>query len=421
MNTKVYNWGILPSVLRQNVKKWYDSHREVYKKFLRLFKRLFKGDVKFFKTLLTFLQDCMPSEWKDLLGNIDKENIDNKDLFAPYYEWICDCLANKSTILVNVSTLERFCVPNNDFQKPKNDELFINLELIREFSNLISSRNIAIINSAIEDCIRSMRLDYKEEQDSLKKIKRYRVFLFYGISFIFIYILMYTPEFLKNCYTKSTRHSNFCNCLLCFFIFGHGMPKMAQQLTSLINNDNGLGVEFHDMKDGLIKAIVGVSVNLRYEKKEYWKKMANQDYEDADVVNNALSHIKSRAGRNTENRILEELLIGNKVKLLRMIDRFIADKKNTTIDLACLYFILTKTSHINCRYETFHKAIRGYASKGRFGVPSAPRTQYSELLKYKEALYDDSYYKDKKELHGKKWERMRARYAKWVPRFHDID
>lgn len=129
--------------------------------------------------------------------------------------------------------------------------------------------------------------------------------------------------------------------------------------------------------------------------------MAYQDYEDADVVNNALSHIKSRAGRNTENRILEELLIGNKVKLLRMIDRFIADKKNTTIDLACLYFILSKTKHIKCGYETFHKAIRSYASKGRFGVPSAPRTQYSELHKYQEALYDDSYYKDKKELHGK--------------------
>ena len=38
MNTKVFNGGILPSSLRQNVKKWYDSHREVYKKFLRLFK-----------------------------------------------------------------------------------------------------------------------------------------------------------------------------------------------------------------------------------------------------------------------------------------------------------------------------------------------------------------------------------------------
>ena len=114
------------------------------------------------------------------------------------------------------------------------------------------------------------------------------------------------------------------------------------------------------------------------------------------------------------------MLIGDKQDLLKAIDKFIGDETNETIDLACLFHVLDKTRHIKCAYETFHDALCAYAGKGRFGVATPPQTQYKEIRSEEKALYDDKYYDEKDNLHGKKWRRMRKVYARWNPVFRRI-
>ena len=67
----------------------------------------------------------------------------------------------------------------------------------------------------------------------------------------------------------------------------------SKRWETLVNKVNSLGPEYHYMKELAIKSMVNVSVSKGYEKKDFWKNIANKqvDIDDEDAINNALTHI----------------------------------------------------------------------------------------------------------------------------------
>lgn len=418
----------LPLQLRQDVKKWYIANTNAYRKFYRLFERMRDFDGTFVKKLFSFIEDCIPQELIDVFKYIEDISDESKydNLKIPYLVEMYDtyvekCLEGTHTITIDMATQEIHCVSNNDLKDAVRDSmLIVNIYVLEAVTTPVSKRHKAFLNSLLKELIDSTEV--KEEnkcgetemgsRDVLKMLA-------YGA---FVYIAICAPKFIDNCRNKSTRHRNLSFCLLYFLIYDKGCTQCVQMLIDNINKVDSLGPEYHYMKELAIKSMVNVSVSKGYEKKDFWKEIASKqvDIDDEDAINNALTHIKEKKGRKPENRILEELLIGDKLNLLTAIEKFIGDKTNDTIDLACLFHVLDKTEHIKCGYETFHEAICAYADKGRFGVATPPQTQYKELKSEEKALYDDKYYEEKDNLHGKKWRRMRKVYAKWYPVFHRI-
>ena len=414
----------LPLQLRQDVRKWYVTNTNAYKKFYRLFDRMREFDVTFVKKLFAFVEDCVPQELvdvfkylKDLFDETKRDNLREPYLVKMYDSYVERCLDGTHTIAINMTTQDVHCIANNDLRDDVADNiLIINRYILESVTTPVSKRHKTFLNSQLKEIIDSNEVKEGFDRDEIEKGCRNMLkMLVYGSL---IYIAICIPKFFFNCRNKSTRHSNLSFSLLYFLMFDNGFAQFAQALIDNINKVDSLGPEYHYMKELAIKSIVNISVTKGYEKKEFWKGIANKqvDIDDEDAINNALTHIKESKGRKPENRILEELLIGDKQDLLKAIDKFIGDETNETIDLACLFHVLDKTRHIKCGYE----ALCAYAGKGRFGVATPPQTQYKEIRSEEKALYDDKYYDEKDNLHGKKWRRIREVYAKWHPVFHRI-
>ena len=418
----------LPLQLRQDVKKWHSSNPNAYKKFYKLFERMRESDFTFVKKLFAFVEDCVPTEFVDAMKYM-KDTLDDskwEGLLEPYLvenfgAYIDKCYEGSHSLVIDIVTKEVLCVANSSLKEVvKENTLLFNSYIFNTITTLISKRCKAFINSLFEEWIRSAYVVKDEERDEFVKVFKElaKVFLYYSLAFVAIC----SPKLICNCKNKSTSHYNLSFCLLYFLIFDNGMTKFTKVLIDNFNSIDTLGPEYHFLKEQTVKCAVNASVSKGYETKDSWKKMAGEqkDVDDEDSINNALSHVKRKRGRKPSNQMLEELLIGDTPNLLRNLDTFIDDQENKTIDLACMFRILELTSHIKCGYETFHEAISAYAGKGRFGVVSAPQTQYKELFNKDRALYDQKYYDTHKELHGKKWKRMRALYERWHPIFKGI-
>ena len=355
-----------------------------------------------------------------MLDEANKDSLQVPLLVEKYDSYIELCLEGTHTIAINMTTQDVQCVDNSSLKDyANNDFLLLNSFILDALTTPVSKRHRAFLNKQFQDIINSADIVNNENQDEREEDykKMIKLLCYYSLA----YIAICTPKFISNCRHKSTRHYNLSFCLLYFLIFDNGFTQLAQVLIDNVNKVDSLDPEFHFIKEQIIKSMVNVSIAKGYEKKESWKKIAGKqvDIDDEDTINNTLSRIKGTAGRKPDNRILEELLIGDKKKLLLALDDFIADKYNLTIDLACLFCILEETQHIDCGYETFHNAINIYAEKDRFGVVSAPQTQLKEIKANVRELYVkdyDSHYK----LNGDKWNNIRKLFDIWKPIFSQI-
>jgi hypothetical protein len=419
----------LPLQLRQDVRKWHTANPNAYKKFYRLFKRMSEFDITLVKKLYAFIVDCIPQELVDvfeykvnILVERETDNIQEPYIVEKYKSYVEKSYEGTYTIVIDVVSDEVHCVSNRRLKDVvTNNSIIVNNYVYEAMITHVSKRHRAFLNNLLREMIDSVETDIENKRSEIEEKYRSQAKM---IAYdLLAYIAICTPKFIRNCRNKSTRYHNLFFCLLYFLFFDNGFPKYAQVLIDLINMADSLGPEYHFLKEQAIKSMVNVSVSKGYEKKESWKEMAKkqEEIDDEDAINSALSHIKGKKGRKPENRILEELLNGTDISgLLRMIESFIREEKVLTVDLGTLFYILSKTEHVkkNIGYETFHKALQAY-TKNQFKGHTEPQEWFVELNSdYK---YLDKEYALKCNDHiSRRWEKGRCLCKKWIPRFSSI-
>jgi len=431
-STLLKTYEFPPLQLRQNVKRWHSLNPHAYGKFYKLFERLQNLDNTFIKKLYAFFADCIPQELIDafqyLIAVISEENAEGKPipyLVEKYDAWVEQCMDGTHTITVDMNTQEVGCLENESLKGIAVDNTFIiNLSILELLTTPVSKKHMAYLSSLWDEMTEDIEEEGISREECKKEIKELFKTLMYASL---IYITLCAPKFIKNCQSKSTRHSNWVNSLMYFLIFENGLPKMVQVVIDNINRNEALGPEFHFAKEQIIKQTVNVSVTKGYETKDFWKEKAKsqKEIDDEDSINIALSHIKGKVGRKPNNKILEEILKGDNIPaLLKMIEDFVKEELITpeevkTVDLGCLFYILYETKHIRQGgYETFHNAIQAYTGN-IFKGHTEPQEWYGVLCAEHKYL-DISYAKDFANYLTRKWENARRLWNKWKPRFESI-
>ena len=195
---------------------------------------------------------------------------------------------------------------------------------------------------------------------------------------------------------------------------------MQKKMVEIISNYN-LEYDFQMMTDNLTRSFVSTSISRGYNSKADWKEQClEEDEETAEIIDATLAKTKGKGGRKADFRTIEELCIGNKKEVARLIEQFLEEEQET-VSLAYLFYALTISGHISCNdYKAFHRAlIQAYPWADIKGV-TKPQARYSELLVHANILLDDKKYKLFKEYNTDKWKKARKCIKRWLPLFTEI-
>jgi hypothetical protein len=242
---------------------------------------------------------------------------------------------------------------------------------------------------------------------------------------IFIYTIMSVslisvPKLIENLINKRKQNFNLAYSVAYFMIFDKGLLKMQKKMDEIISNYN-LEYDFQMMTDNLTRSFVSTSISRGYNSKADWKEQClEEDEETAEIIDATLAKTKGKGGRKADFRTIEELCIGNKKEVARLIEQFLEEEQET-VSLAYLFYSLTVSSHISCNdYKAFHRAlIQAYPWADIKGV-TKPQARYSELLVHANILLDDKKFKLYKEYNTDKWKKARKCIKKWLPLFTEI-
>lgn len=177
---------------------------------------------------------------------------------------------------------------------------------------------------------------------------------------IFKDMVAFVPEFISNFKEQSfdTRDPQLLSMYYWAYFEG-GSIKIKEIYSKYIATnepDNIKAIEFEAFIDPLLDNSI---LNFMDTKKD-WQK---DNYQDADpimkdIVASLLSEVKGvNAGRNDDDKDLEQLLTGNVPNLMKEIEYFVNRRKSDTHLAFILYFLKKAECIEDCEYMTFHRAL----------------------------------------------------------------
>lgn len=390
--------------IREKVHLWHSNNIAVYQKFIRNFEKMSITNIEFASKLFRLFADNMPKEAEEVWSYFFADNYDERTpSLLDQYETVLDsCLEGDNCFSVDMSSGEVKMYQNSNPSDMAPGEVLFSKKMSDMFYDGIPKRARSyIVNLFSED---------GTDEETL------RIFIYTIMSVSLISV----PKLIENLINKRKQNFNLAYSVAYFMIFDKGLLKMQKKMVEIISNYN-LEYDFQTMTDNLTRSFVSTSISRGYNSKADWKEQClEEDEETAEIIDATLAKTKGKGGRKADFRTIEELCIGNKKEVARLIEQFLEEEQET-VSLAYLFYSLTVSSHISCNdYKAFHRAlIQAYPWADIKGV-TKPQARYSELLVHANILLDDKKFKLYKEYNTDKWKKARKCIKKWLPLFTEI-
>lgn len=220
------------------------------------------------------------------------------------------------------------------------------------------------------------------------------------------------------------------------------MRQMMTMVRSNIDSQKHLSMIGHIGKEIVTRMFVNKSIEQGFERPKAWEETASGEPEEsANFIRFLLSKFKIRGKKKSDYFSLEELLTGDKEKLLATIKKY-RYKQPDAVSLGYLFyllggrpaehtrsindqnnidsnFLLVHRVHIRpCTYKTFCNAITDYLKEERITDIKRIREKYL-MCKCEEAgLKDDA--EDFREYRTRRWRNARTVIQEWLPVFNEI-
>lgn len=223
----------------------------------------------------------------------------------------------------------------------------------------------------------------------------------------------YDSAFVDNFYKlvtveKEKYRQVWAICSYYFFSIDNGYKRIAKMLPRLLlDNDNSKAT--YDIFANLIHGMVTTSMYIGTESKKSWQEFADEDTEGHlwKEINWALLHTVNNQGRKASSISLAGMLVGDKAKLLQLIEKFMAENKEA-LCMAYLFIALEDAGCIQCDgFSVFLKSLNAYFETAY--VYRNAQERYSEIRKHRNNL-------DKKLA---SWVKAKRIIEKWTETFRD--
>ena len=361
------------------IRAWKSTNEKLYADFCERMDAVGKGNLSVLMDMYQMLRDCTPPEalmlynWlSDFVNGKDAQNIANKQWAGQYTETIAQCITNKRLwIGVNVKTGTVELLTS-----PKSELLIVHSETPVEIWNHLPLETRTYLTSQLDILMRNNKGCYL-----LSKLERKMVyqFLTYIFQIIFLSHTVFVGGFMANLYDRVMEKKEvLAYCMYYFVVFDHGLSRMAKQLDYLLNSGE---VDHGDMV--LIKSCVAVlvtqSIGMGVESKAGWEETAEASNPEIwKEIMFALRKVKGRRGNRKVVQSLDDILIGDKVRIKQGIRLFL-EENTEDISLAYLLKALVKAGRIKAstRYMTFHRAIEQFSQR-HYGH-DIPQKRYGEI------------------------------------------
>lgn len=359
---------------------WKSTNEGLYADFCKRMDAVGKGNLSILMDLCQMMRDCTPPEalmLYDWLSNFvngkDIQNITaNQQWAGQYTETIAQCITNKRLwigVNVKTGTIELLT-------SPKSELLMVHSGTPIEIRNHLPQETRTYLMGQLDALMRNNKGCYL-----LSKLERKMVyqFLTYIFQIIFLSHTVFVGGFMANLYDRVMEKKEvLAYCMYYFVVFDHGLSRMAKQLDYLLNSGE---VDHGDMV--LIKSCVAVlvtqSIGMGVESKAGWEETAEASNPEIwKEIMFALRKVKGRRGNRKVVQSLDDILIGDKVRIKKGIRLFL-EENTEDISLAYLLKALVKTGKVKAstRYMTFHRAIEQFSQR-HYGH-DIPQKRYGEL------------------------------------------
>ena len=386
--------------IREKVNAWHVQNPDVYKKFIRNFDKMSDTNMDFFRKLVMLVSENIPEEIEELwqfatIGDDDS----HCSLLETYGEMLDRCVSDHHCFSVNIAS--------GEVQEHEN---LTSLQL--QPGEVLFSKQIS--DSVFEKMPRKVKAMFgfdgaNSETENMMD----------GVFAIFSAALIAVPKFIQNLISKRKQNYNLAYALSYFMIFDHGLMKVQKKLSTLMVIQNW-DMQSQMMGDMLTKGFVNSSISHGYDTKADWVALSKEeDEESAEVISATLAKVKGTGGRRADFGSIEEMLIGDKKRLMQFISQFL-EEETETVSLAYLFYVMKVTGHISVRdYKAFHRAIKmAFPDKDIKGV-TKPQERYSELQGNSVAL-DEKKAVEFEEYRTNKWKNARKIVNRWLPVFNQV-
>ena len=361
------------------IRAWKSANEEPYADFCKRMDAVGKGNLSILMEMYQMIRDCIPSEalmlynWlSDFINGKDVQDIANQQWAGQYTEIIAQCITNKRLwIGVNVKTgiVELLT-------SPKSELLMVHSETPVEIWNHLPQETRAYLTGQLDALMRNRKGCFL-----LSKLERKMVyqFLTYIFQIIFLSHAVFVGGLMANLYDYvMEKKETLAYCMYYFVVFDHGLSCMAKLLDHLLNSGE---VDHGDMV--LIKSCITVlvtqSLGMGVENKAGWEETAEASNPEIwKEVMFILRKVKGRRGNRKVVQSLDDILIGDKMRIKQGIRLFL-EENTEDISLAYLLKALVKTGRVKAsiRYMTFHRAIEQFSQR-HYGH-DIPQKRYGEI------------------------------------------
>ena len=377
------------------VKEWICQNKEEYEWFKQQVTAIREGDTTLPERVMTLLNECIPQLARDFYGYIfnflmhPEEATDDGVAFTPYDQLAAQCINGNALIKID---LEHGTIAKTDI--PANDLIVIRTDDFEKSIQQMPYSMKCVINQSITQLMLSN--GYFASSDSTDALRNLAMIV---AKTLYIYSLLFVPEYLQQLYQKIVNEQEpLAYCVYYFVTFDHGLKEMARAFSWKMNGNEGNPMTCELLKLCL-RMFVRYSLKNETETKADWLRLVDKlgCEETWKEIHYIAEQVKTHGGKHADQRIIEELLIGN----IEQLKTFIADflqENNSPCHLAYLLYALREKGMIdNCDYITFHRAIQPLSAKP-IGGPDVPQRRYNELLANPKLLNEPS----------DKWKRARA-------------
>ncbi len=435
-----------PTVIEENVKKWYLKNIDKYSEFRKQANGVSKMNFAFFINLMKFVTDCIPKDKMDVCsyifllgcGNILSDE-DTPDFIKQYDDVLEEFLKGGKILTINISNSEVKCfAPEADFTPDDNVCVVSNDHFDR-----MKAERPELLRCYLDDLYEQLDEECQFEEGE-GGIRNSEMFLDMVQKIAYIYALILAPEVLRYILSMDKHtHNDYIYCLFYYCAFDGGMRQMMSMTNSVFSQPKG-GMLAHVAKKMLTQVFVTKSIEHGYEKKNTWEETAEAEPEvSASYIRQLLLKIKCFGGkRKTKCLSLDELLIGDIEKLKRRIKAFRLHQRDS-VSLGYLFYLLggrptektrsfsgqegidedfrfVRKQHIKqCTFKAFCAAVLAFTNEEPITDLKRVRERYLMCKCSEGGLADDA--ENFREYRTVAWRNARKVIDKWLPMFNDID
>ena len=359
------------------VKEWVCHNREEYERFKQQVTAIGEGDMTLPERMMTLFSDCMPQSARDFYGYIfhflmhPEEATDDGVAFTPYDQLAAQCINGKALIKMDLEhgTIARTETPSNHLVIIRTDDFEKSIQQMPYSMKCVINQGITLL---------MMSNGYFASSDSTAALRDLAMTV---AKTLYVYSLLFVPEYLQQLYQKIVNEQEpLAYCVYYYVTFDHGLKEMSKAFSWRMNGNDGNPMTCELLKLCL-RMFVRHSLENETETKADWLRLADKlGCEEAwKEIHFIAEQVKTHGGKHTDQRIIDELLIGDIEQLKSFIAHFLQEN-NSPCHLAYLLYALREKETIdNCDYITFHRAIQPLGSKP-IGGPDVPQRRYNELL-----------------------------------------